>query len=254
MPTPPVNLVCMRWGDRYSVDFVHILRASVERHLRRPFRFICITEQPAVVDAAIETCPIPDNPGLMDYWWPNVFLKLVITRDGFAGLSGPTLFMDLDIVIMDSLDPFFDYHPGENCIIHNWVERRKQILRRRPDVGNSSLFRFDAGRSQYIYETFLREIEIAAKRAHYTTEQAFLTHAMVHKRYWPDAWVQSFKRHCHRTFPLNLILPPRRPPPTTKVLVFHGRPDPDVATTGWRAPKLRYCSLPAPWIAADWHT
>lgn len=42
----------------------------------------------------------------------------------------------------------FKNRSGKNCTIHNWSERRKRILRPRPEIGNSSIFRFEAGRSQ----------------------------------------------------------------------------------------------------------
>ena len=252
MPGEPVNIICMKWGKRYPASYVNILFRSIGRNLSRPFRFLCLTDDPSELLEGIETLPFPENPGITQAKWPNVFMKLEMTRDGFADLVGPTLFLDLDLVILDQIDCFFDYHPGKNCIIHNWWERRKQILRKRPEIGNSSIFRFEAGKSQYIHDTFLREMDRAQDRAVFATEQAFLTYAMKERYWWPDEWVRSFKFNVRAPFPLNLFVPPKKPA-GAKFLVFHGKPDPPDAIQGYPGKKLHHRALPAPWVADYWH-
>lgn len=246
-----VNLICLKWGTRYGPHYVNTLHAGVKRHLHRPYRFVCVTDNPANLAAGIETVPIPPDPGT-SIPWPNVFLKLLVTRDGFADLEGPTLFFDVDLALTDDIDCFFDYRPGKNCIIHNWMEWRKTLFRPVPDIGNSSVFRFEAGQSQYICDTFLREIGRAADRTQFRTEQAFLTYAMREHHWWPDTWVRSFKRHCMWPFPLNLWLTPRLPA-ETKILVFHGRPDPDEALSGYQGRRMHQHARPSPWIAQYWN-
>ena len=246
----PVNIVTLKWGTRYGPHYVNRLYRGIEKHLHRPFRFLCVTEDPSGLVEGIETCPIPNNPGIEG--WPNVFLKLLVTADGFADLKGPTLFMDIDIAITGGIDCFFDYMPGKNVIIHNWIERRKTLFRKRPAIGNSSVFRFEAGQSQYICDTFLREKEAAVDRARYCTEQAFLTYAMKERYWWPEGWVRSFKRNSMRPFPLNLLLPPVLPK-GTRILVFHGKPDPDEALAGYRGKRIHHRTLPAPWVGDYWN-
>ena len=230
-----------------------------------PYSAICVARsvssaspkiRPGLVEG-VEAVPIPENPlpespGMRRLGWPNIFLKLVILRDGFANLSGPTLFFDVDIVLLDDIGCFFDYMPGKNCIIHNWVESRKLIFGSRPDVGNSSVFRFEAGKSNYIYETFLREVEQAVDQKYYRTEQAFLTHAMKERCWWPEEWTASYKRHCRPAFPLNMFMSPKRPSPEARILVFHGNPNPDQAAAGFKGKKPHHKVLPAPWILDAW--
>ena len=254
----PVNILCLKWGTRYPAAFTNILHASVRRHLRRPFRFVCVTDDATGLDAGIEACPFPENPdpGVFDCW-PDIFVKLCLFRKGLADLRGPTLFFDVDVVIQENLDCFFDYAPGRFCIIHNWVEWRKGLFRKRPDVGNSSLFRFEAGsaEAEAVYRRFLDETAQAVDRAYYRTEQAFMTYAMTRAAgrlpcWWPEDWVRSFKRTCVYPFPLNLFVTPRKP--ATKVLVFHGNPDPDVAAQGFHAKKAHNSVRPCPWVLDDW--
>ncbi len=252
MPESTCNVICLKWGARYPASFTNILYRSVKRHLSRPFRFVCVTDDPSGLDPEIEAVPLAPNPGYPEERWPNIFMKLAILREGFAGLKGPTLFLDVDVVIMGDLDCFFDWQPGKNCIIHNWIEWHKTLFRARPAIGNSSVFRFEAGpQGGALYETFLREFDDANNPSLYPTEQAFLTHAMGEVCWWPEDWVCSFKRTCRPVFPLNLVRPPRRP--ATKILVFHGAPDPDQAVAGFVGKKRHHRTLPAPWILDDWH-
>ncbi|MBR6802937.1 MAG: hypothetical protein IKM62_03830 [Kiritimatiellae bacterium] len=248
----PVNFLCLKWGTRYPVTFTNILFASVKRHMHRPFRFVCVTDDASGLAPEIEAWPLPENPNpeLMPTW-PNIFVKLCLFKDGFCNLQGPTLFFDVDLVIQEDLDCFFEYMPGKNCMIHNWVERRKRLFRAPPPIGNSSCFRFEAGKSNYIYERFLAEMPRALDRRLFTTEQAFMTYAMEEVYWWPQTWVKSFKRTCVPVFPLNHLITPSKP--KTKILVFHGLPDPDMALKGFKGKRVHQTVRPCEWILEDWH-
>ncbi len=122
-----VNVLCIKWGRKYGPEYVNRLHAMVRRHLRRPHRFVCLTDDGTGIDAGIETHPIPQvgfaefdsrQPWSFQHGW----LKLTSFASPLYDLSGPTLFLDLDIVIVDALDPFFD-HPGTFCVIREWDKR-----------------------------------------------------------------------------------------------------------------------------------
>jgi len=247
----PVNILCLKWGTRYPSDYVNRLYNSVKRNLTIPFQFHCCTEDPTGVDENVRIIPFPPDPDLPGRGWPDILVKLMVTQDGFGDLKGTTLFLDLDIIITGKLDCFFEYRPGENCIIHNWVNPRKLLFREKPKVGNSSVFRFESGKSDYIYQTFIREKAQAADFKIYNTEQAFLTYAMKEVNWWPDEWVRSFKFHCRRVFPLNFFIPPALPEGCC-ILAFHGKPDPDEAIVGFTGKRLNHKTLPAPWIRNYW--
>lgn len=246
----PVHVLCLKWGQRYGPEYVNILAASVRRHLRRPYRFHCCTDDPTGLAADIRVIPFPENPGIRR-GWPDILAKVVVTQDGFGGLEGPTLFLDLDVVVMGSLDELFDYKPGKPVMIHNWVGWHKALLGLRPPAGNSSVFRFEAGASHYVFEKLLAEGPRAEDRSVFNGDQEFLTYAFRELVWWPEPWVRSFKRHCRPVFPLNLWRQPR-PPKHCRILVFHGRPDPPEAIGGWRDRKLHRRTRPAPWIADHW--
>ena len=239
--TDPRCVLCLKWGTLYDAACVNRLYQGVRRFLRGPFRFICFT------DDAHGLCPEVEIRDLKDLLFdprmePGIWYKLALLHPR-AGLQGDCLFLDLDLVILDSLEEFFLY-PGEFCIIHNWIERRKRVLRPRPHIGNSSVYRFSAGSLGDVLEQFLSDPRYA-KNA-FPTEQAFLTHAVGRHRlrFWPESWVRSFKYHCRPIFPLNLWRHPRLPA-DARILVFHGLPKAEQAVSGYPG-RLWQRTLPCP--------
>ena len=123
-----VNIVCIKWGTKYGASSVNQLYHMVQSHLSRPYRFLCFTDDPAGIASPVEVRPLPQvsfPPGPERGW-----NKLGILDQKQTGLQGTTLFLDLDVVVMDAIDCFIDL-PGEFCIIRDWLRGGRK-------VGNSS--------------------------------------------------------------------------------------------------------------------
>ncbi len=238
--------MCLKWGDLYSCEDVNRLYRGVRKNLSGDFRFILYTEKEDGISSEVEVRDI-DQLAIGRIPKLSIWLKLALLHPE-AGLEGTCLFLDLDVVVWDRMDDFFSY-PGDFCIIHNWIERRKQIFRARPMIGNSSVYRFQAGRHPELVEKYSRDPENA--ETGYPTEQAFLTAALEgQKVFWPEEWVRSYKRHCLPVFPLNWIFAPTVPK-GTRILNFHGRPKPEEAVRGYMH-SWHKRGLPCPAIGKKW--
>ena len=246
-PNTSVNILTLKWGDRYGPIFVNQLYVAVRSNLNRPFRFFCLTDDDSGLLPEIEIRPLP-NIRLPESHSRTTWLKLGLFADNQEGIVGDCLFLDLDILILGNMDCFFDYIPGKRCIIHNWIQGHL-IFKKRPDIGNSSVFRWRANTMGYVVNKFYSEMDWAL--ANFKAPQAYLTLAIGEKYWWPESWVRSFKRHSVPGFPLNLLMQPRMQK-DARILVFHGRPDPDEALRGYRAKRLHRRTRPAPWIADYW--
>ena len=55
----PVNIICMKWGDKYDASYVNKLYNMVSRNLSKEFRFICLTDDNSGFLPAIESLDIP---------------------------------------------------------------------------------------------------------------------------------------------------------------------------------------------------
>lgn len=255
-----VNILTLKWGTLYSADYVNRIYRAAKKHLHRPFRFVCVTDDPKGLDEGVDAVPFPEKPEWLKLnerysSWPTIYVKLLVFEKGFADLEGPTLFLDIDQIITGDLDVFFDYKPGKFCIIHNWMPLRKRLFRQVPFCGNSSCFRFDAGEpSHYIFEKFKSEVVDAMDPKLYGTEQAYMTHAVGFENvnFWPENFVRSFKRTCTWPWPLNHFLMPRLRK-GSHILCFHGNPSPTQAAEGFRGSKhIDGWTLPAPWVKDLW--
>lgn len=261
------NVLCLKWGTRYDSSYINRLYHAVRAHMSRPFRFVCVTDDPTGIEAGVDIVPLPGNPDVQGRAWPNLHAKLCLFQPGFAELEGPTLFLDVDLLVTGPLDDFFDYRPGDFCIIHNWIEWRKRIFRKAPDIGNSSCFRFDAGSeaAERVWKCFLRDKDDKSLWDPYFEggSQKYQTRAMRESgtlSWWPDEWVCSFKRQCIPPFPFNKFVTPRFRK-GSRIIAFHGKPDIDEAIAGYHGcydgrGKLRTIHttcLPTPWLKDFWN-
>ena len=242
MTKETVNVLCMKWGKAYSPAYVNVLHSAVRQRLARPHRFICLTDDPSGLAEGIETCPIPDMGLPLERLTRGAWPKIAVFKPGLRDMRGPVLFLDLDIVILDALDPFFDTAPDGLHIIREWGKHRRG--------GNSSVFLFQAGAQTHIYERFAGNPAAALENV--VNDQDFVSAHAQGLQFWPAAWCRSFKRHCLRPFPLNLLLMAKKPA-GARIICFHGRPNPDeVIVDGWWGRGRRRGHGPVKWVLDYW--
>ena len=235
-------ILCMKWGTKYGPEYVNRLYAMVRRHLKGDFKFVCLMDRTDGIRNEVQCFPIPEM-NIAEAKRDGAWKKLTTFEADLYGLRGTALFLDLDVVIVDDITPFFEV-PGEFLIIHDW-KRPHRI------TGNSSVYRFTLGAHADVLNKFRKEHE--SLRKEFRNEQAYLSdelHKQGKLKYWDDAWCASWKYHCVPTWPLSYLKDPSIPP-GARILIFHGVANPPDALVGrsnsaWR--KMR----PAPWIADHW--
>jgi hypothetical protein len=236
------QVICTKWGTKFPASDVNQLYRMVRRNLGSEPGFWCVTDDargllPEIRPLALPTVPVVGHRA--DHGWR----KLALFAPGLGGPVGSTLYLDLDVAITASLDPFFAL-PGGFHIIKDY----RPLRFRNHFTGNSSVFRYDAGSLDGIFADIVRLGESIMHR--YRNEQEYLSDFMRRRgdlAYWPREWCVSYKHDCVRRLPMGLWSPPRLPP-GARVVVFHGRPKPSEAIAGegskWYRP-LR----PAPWLS-----
>ncbi|MFB9211948.1 glycosyltransferase [Echinicola jeungdonensis] len=232
----------MKWGELYGPEYVNRLYEMVKNNLRFPFQLICFTDNKEGIRKEVVCFPIPEvniPDGLPERMWR----KLTVFKKDLYGLKGEALFLDLDVVIVDNMDPFFQLE-GEFRIIKDYRKKWR-------GTGNSSVFRFELGRHYEIFDFFLKNFEEIRKK--HRNEQEYLTSIMKEKgilSYWPERWCPSFKYDCVSKFPLAFWKKPKIPH-GARIIIFHGEINPPKAIKGGWGKFYRYVR-PAKWIKKYW--
>lgn len=239
------TIICMKWGTLYGSDYVNKLYYAVRRNTIGGIRFICFTDNKQGIIPEVEILPLPEitlpYPDSITGWQ-----KISVWQAPLYDITGDVLFLDIDIVITSNIDALFEYMPNEFVVIDNWTQPGQNI-------GNTSVFRFPVGRFKHVYDDLMQDTNLYLQE--FRIEQQYVSAKIPEQKFWPAAWVISFKHSCMPKFPYNLWTVPALPA-DAKIIAFHGKPDPIDALNGiWPAPwyKKFYKQVKkTTWIGQHW--
>lgn len=260
------QIVCINWGTKYGAPYIDRLYGMVARNITPPFRFVAFTDTREGVRAEVDCHDLPPMPGQIPTGVPGKWQKARLWAPTLADLSGPFLFLDLDVLITGSLDPFFEHGDPNDVVLGLNVA---SFPRRR---GQTSVYRAPVGKLAPLQARFAADPQGIAETYRY--EQFFVTaHAPGGVTFWPRPWMRHFRIECIPKLPFNFFRPPRLPD-GTRVVIFAGGPNPPEAITGQRKAsephlppaayirdrlakgkglrELQNYGLPAPWVADLW--
>jgi hypothetical protein len=266
------QVICINWGTKYGPAFINRLYAMVKRNITPPFTFTCFTDNREGLNSEIlcEDLP-PLGIENMPVKSKGIWQKSRLWGPKLGSLSGPVLFLDLDLVIVGSLDEFFSVgQPDDVVLARNQTTPFERL-------GQTSVFRFPVGKLVPLQEKFRASPQAIADE--YEFEQRYVTrNAPGGIKLFPRRSVLHFKQDCRWPFPLNYFLAPSLPKKASIVLFprnFH----PENAAKGIfgqsgqavsplthilnvfdksKRPKksafkhLRHYILPATWVSDNW--
>jgi hypothetical protein len=215
-----LNVVCIKWGTKYSPDHVNHLARGMRRFLTLPYRFVCLTDDPRGIDTGVETKPLPEDlPG----WWN----KVALFRPRIHDLEGTLLYIDLDMVLVGCLDAVALY-PGRFVAVPTFRRYREFA---------SALLRFEIGRYERVWHLFAPRAQHVMKEIY--GDQNWINacctatgcHAYTQRvrELWPEVTpacdlIEPLPRSWFPDYKGELQNGPPRVPDEAKVIVFHGRP------------------------------
>lgn len=210
--TPTIAWV-LKSGGLYTAEWVHRLKRGIERHTSEPIGFICLSD---IEVSGVEVIPLREG-------WPGWWSKIELFRPGL--LTGPTLYLDLDVVVVGDVAPLLTA-----CSAFTMVHERGKS-----DYFNSSVMA-SSGDMRWVFDAFqadsVRHME-RFKRHPRIGDQAFISDLLVHAGKLPrtfrevsghDAIVSYKQDRCYGG-----------PPKRARIVSFHGRPKPCDLTKGWVA-------------------
>ena len=187
---------CVCLGDKYPSDYVYRLKNMVERHLTIPHEFKCVTDRD--IDGVDCVPPLTDWP---PSWWHKLTL--------FEMATGPSIYFDLDVVIVDSINYLENYANETLSAPANWGQSGHGGVQ-------SSVMAW-SGRWNKPFHVF--DYDKDSKRL--WGDQEFLTE-LVGDAFVKIPYVCSYKYHCRARLPED-----------ASVVCFHGKPDYPEVKDGW---------------------
>lgn len=244
----------------------------VARNITPPFTFTCFTDNRAGLNPAIlcEDLP-PLDVERMPTNTRGIWPKARLWGPTLGNLKGPVLFLDLDLVIVSSLDVFFETGRADDVIL---ARNQTTPFER---LGQTSLFRFPVGKLAPLQDKFRSDPQGVADEHRY--EQRFVSrNAPGGITFFPRKWVLHFRQDCRWPFPLNYFFAPNLPH-EARVVIFPRGLQPQHAIEGRYGTKrphetafkhiagvfdakrrkdkgalqyLRHYIRPTPWVAEHW--
>lgn len=184
----------------------------VKRNLTIPFEFICFTDDSTNIIPEVQTMPLIDEK--LRGWWG----KISYFKSPLFDLEGTVLALDLDLIIVDNIDCFFE-HPGNFCIAKDRDSR---------NGNNTSVIRFEIGKHPDIYNDLkINQKDICTgepgeklERKRYWGDQVWITEKRPTAINFPSEWIRSYKWDCLDKQGKMII------PQNCKIILFHGTPNP----------------------------
>ncbi|GFE65766.1 glycosyl transferase [Litoreibacter roseus] len=263
------QIICINWGTKYGATYINRLYGMVERNITPPFSFTCFTDNSDGIRDEVDCEDLPPINAVMPTNTRGIWPKSRLWGPKLGSLTGPVLFMDLDLVVTGNLDQFFEIGGPEDVV----MTRNQSTPFER--LGQTSLFRFPVGKLISLQQKFEADPQGVADE--YRFEQRFVTrNAPGGVTFFPSDLVKHYTYNCCYVFPLNYFFTPRLPK-NARAIIFAGAIDPKFAIEGRWSKRdkghtpighlkalftkdrfetpfrhLRHFVKPAPWVAKYW--
>ena len=153
------TILCVNWGDKYSHEFVEKLKNNVSEKMVEDYNFVCLTDKPSLSYHQKIPNSQWDHHENGKFW---AWRKMLMFNDDF--LEGDEfLYLDLDVILHQGLDYFFDLEMDRPWIVRGWWNDldvcRKNYAKFQSTPINSSVIRWNRGQLKPIYDHVDKHIE-----------------------------------------------------------------------------------------------
>ena len=151
---PFLTFVCFKWrgpDPQRSYTHVHVnaLYRMLAANYRKPFRFVCITDDASGLVEQVETLPLPemqDIPAPQGKLYPSCYRRLwLFSAEAAKVLPGKVVCLDIDLVICGDVTEFFNR--TEQCVF--WSDADSNWLKY-----SGGLFMITTGTRCKVWDTF----------------------------------------------------------------------------------------------------
>lgn len=141
------NILCVKWGTKYSSQYVNNLYAGCKKYYPSKFKFICYTDDTNGINPEIVCHQIESD---LEGWW----LKLECLN---LYNDGTNILLDLDLVFLNKLERLNAVKTRTVSVLYSsWKEgylqpRAREIF---PTLYNSSVMKWEGNQGGEIFKYF----------------------------------------------------------------------------------------------------
>lgn len=216
MPMADPTIACvLRSGGIYDERWVDRLRAGVERHITRPYRFVCLTDlEPDCETIALERA------------WQGWWSKIELFRPGL--FEGQVIYLDLDVIVVGDLGEIVS-HPHKFTMAQDYYRRHWKC---------STAMAWDGSQDFRLYQHFAKNpshfmSRYDGRNGRKLGDQGFIEDWLQHIGINIDTFPDLFGRYSVASYKVDKCI--AGPPPGASVVAFHGKPKPNDIAHGWVA-------------------
>lgn len=214
-----MNLVCWKWGAKYTSEHVNTMARMAREHYRGDLRVLCVTNQPQGIADDVEIVKDREDyaylPGGYGGHGPSCYRRLWAFAPDAAEVFGERFVsIDLDAVIVGDVTPIWDR--DEDFV--GWRDPyREQYC--------GSMFTLKAGSCTRVWTSF--NPATSPREAHAAgflgSDQAWISRCL-----WPGyAWTELSGVYSHSACREKL-------PAAARIVFFHGKDKPwDAKAPAW---------------------
>ena len=205
-----MHFLCMKWGNKYSPEYVNNLYKMVQQNYTKRFKFICYTDEPEGIHKDVKIRSIPNvdplHPrhwfGQENFCWDRAKF-LVLNSHHWLRTKGPFCYLDLDVIIQNNIDEIFELSKTPHMIYSNWenpkVLKDRRFTDMRGTLYNSSVMLWCTDQGEKIYNDVIKHKDTVFKTFWKGTDNyyPYREHQAVGDNYWsflPNDWVYSYNR------------------------------------------------------------
>jgi hypothetical protein len=149
-----VKFITLKWGTKYGPEYVNRLYHSIKKTYSDSFEFHCFTDDYTNIDKGCQLHSLDNLP----HFGVDVFTLAKIDLFNELPFEGPYVLLDLDVLILRDLKPYFDeYQFKEPRIGYCYWQDPDRIYhsyQRGDCYYNSSFVTWTGDQLKHVYDTY----------------------------------------------------------------------------------------------------
>lgn len=233
-----INIVCLKWGTKFSTDYVNRLYSSVKRNTTIPFKFHCFTENSKELNPEIIVQNLPNNG--LEGWWNKVYL---FSKDIKIPLGEKIVFFDLDTVITGNIDEILLLEKDCLITVRDLLTGIILSIKSSDNRMQSCIMIWKHGTLNHVWDNFIQNPAESIKSVIPHGDQRWIESQIPQKEFIQDllpGQIVSFKVHCLKGLPAN-----------ARIICYHGKPSIEESIT-FMGKVWKFDITPQRWVLDYW--